>query len=614
MPRSSIGRRVLTHAAGWALFALMLAFGWRVTDLAQNVPNYDDVLEALWGIDLYYEHIVGRGIFPAFVPSLWHPYGLHLGSLGVTPAVFLLSVPLRAGFGSAVLAYNCMAVGALTVSFAAAQRCAREVLPAQQAYLAALLFAFSPFHWERLNGHINVNLGLAVLPLAVLFALRWVRTQPKTEARAALCMGVCWGITASLQLYGVWWGLLLWLCVLLVRGRQSNRWTAILPPLVALAIAAPTLAYFFAGSRAMDQITDRMPALVGWGSSLNSLLIPSGVHPLAPVREFSRWLYHGIQNESGSANWGFALPLCALAGIVVSLRRRAGANAAAVDLPRPVARMLELCAITGLLLSLGYVAKWHGDALQTDAFVAVNRVLWHAGRAAKPGLFDVPEPPAALERAVPLPAYLLLIAVPGWESARVLPRFGFVASLALALLAAAFVRRLPRPLAVIVAGLLLVEVLPAPTRDLRAPQAAHPAYAWARAQPEEAPGGVDWNILDITDEPKVTPLVVGGAVAYAQRLHGLPLASGLSSFLPRQVDVLAQRLSNAPEWTQDAGLTRMLAANRTRYVFVHRLFGWDTRVWDGLSSSPHFVARGCFEGLPGQVFPNTICVAEISGR
>ena len=400
MPRSPIGRRVLTHAAGWALFALMLGFGWRVTHLALHVPNYDDVLEALWGIDLYYDHIVGRGVFPSFLPAIWHPLGLHMGSLGVTPAVFLLSVPLRAGFGSAVLVYNFMAVGALTVSFAASQRCARELLPAPQAYLAALLFAFAPFHWERLNGHININLGLAVLPLVALFALRWVRAARNADVRAALGMGVCWGITASLQLYGVWWGLLLWLCVLVIRGRSLRLWTAVLPPLVAAVIVAPTLAYFFAGNRAMDQITDRMPALVGWGSSLNSLLIPSGVHPLEPMRAVSQWLYHGIQNESGSANWGLVLPLCAVAGIFVSLRRRANTNSRDAGLPRPVARMLVLCAVIGLILSLGYVVKWHGDALQTELFAPVNRVLWQAGRAAKPGLFDTPEPPAMLERAL----------------------------------------------------------------------------------------------------------------------------------------------------------------------------------------------------------------------
>jgi hypothetical protein len=597
-PARHITRRFATHAIGWGVFAALLAYGWNVSHLALNVPNYDDVLEALWGIELYYNSLVGHGVFPTFLPAIWHPLGLHMGSLGVTPAVFLISLPLRMGLGSAALTYNVLALSAFTLSFAASQRFARELLPAPHAYLAALLFAFAPFHWERLNGHININLGLAVLPLAALFALRLARASDRVALRnAAVGMGLCWGVTASLQLYGLWWGGLLWLCVVLARVRRPHLGVALLAPLLAVLIVAPTLLYFTAGNRAMDQITDRLPALVGWGSSVNSLFVPSVVHPLPPLQALSKWLYYGIPNESGNANWGVLLPVCALAGALLWRRADAG---------NVVRSAMGAWVVIGLVLSLGYAVKWHGDIVQTEALTPLNRALWSAGQTLKPALFDTPDPQAGLDRAVPLPAYALLITVPGWESARVLPRFGFVAALGLVVFAAAFLRRLPKAAALLLAALLLIEVVPAPTGDLPVPRRAHPAYTWAREQ--DASGAN--NVLDITDEPKVVPLIVGGAVAYAQQLHGLPVASGLSSYLPRAVDTLALRLGAAPEWTQDPETARLLDANKTRFVFVHMLFHWDTRVWDGLSHSPHYVSHGCFDGEQGDVFVYTICVAE----
>jgi hypothetical protein len=70
-------------------------------------------------------------------------------------------------------------------------------------------------------------------------------------------------------------------------------------------------------------------------------------------------------------------------------------------------------------------------------------------------------------------------------------------------------------------------------------------------------------------------------------------------------------MSDAPGWTRDPGVIRTLQDQRTRFIFAHVLFRWDTRVWDGLRDSPLYIDRGCFNGAPGQVFPEQICVAEV---
>jgi hypothetical protein len=268
---------------------------------------------------------------------------------------------------------------------------------------------------------------------------------------------------------------------------------------------------------------------------------------------------------------------------------------------------MGLCALAGAALALGAGLKWQGDLVLTDIFKPLNLALWNIGRALKPALFDSPLPPAGLDRIVPLPGYLPLLALPYWEGARMVTRFMFVGGLGLILLAAGLLERLPRAAGLALAALLLLEVLPARTQDLPIPTRAHAAYAWAAALNNDG----SWNILDISDEPKIVVPITGGGVAYEQSLHGIPVASGLSSFLPRGLRDLSLRLSDAPRWTRDRELAQTLSAQRTRFVFVHMILRWDTRVWDGLRSSPLYIDRGCFDGVSGQVFTEQICVAEV---
>ncbi len=571
-----------------------------MSDLRTRIPNYHDVLEAMWGIDLYYTRIIGQGQWPLFIPDIWHPTGLWLGSLGVAPAVFLLALPIRALLGNAALTYNVLTLVSLLAGWVAAYRLARAVAGPWQAYVAALLYTFAPFHWERVNGHINVNLALAILPWMMLAALRWAQAGDRRAAgRAAVWLGAAWGATIVFSLYAIWWGALIIACAGVAVIRRPWKRTLIAAAAIAAAISAPSLATFFVSSRAMDQIGDRMPALVDWGASLNSLFIPSVIHPVEPLRQLARAIFYGNPNEAGASNWGILLPLCAAGGWV--LLRRGGQP------QRLAARALGLCAVAGVVLAFGAGLKWQGDLVLTDAFKPLNLALWNIGRALKPALFDSPLPPAGLDRIVPLPGYLALLVLPYWEGARMVTRFMFSGGLGLIVLAAGLLERLPRAAGLALAALLIVEVIPARTQDLPIPTRAHAAYAWASAQDNDG----SWNILDISDEPKVVIPITGGHVAYGQSLHGIPVASGLSSFPPRGLRELSLKLSDAPAWTRDASVAAALTAQRTRFVFVHVVMRWDTRVWDGLRSSPLYFDRGCFDGVSGQVFAEQICVAEV---
>jgi hypothetical protein len=494
-----------------------------------------------------------------------------------------------------------MTLAALIAGWAAAYRLARAVAGPWPAHIAALLYTFSPFHWERVNGHINVNLALAFLPWMMLAALRWAQAPDRRASiKSAIWVGLAWGAIINFSLYAIWWGALIAACALIAAPRRPWRWTLALAAGAALIASAPTLVTFFVSSRAADLVGDRMPALIDWGASLNSLFIPSVIHPVEPLRQLAQAIFYGNPNEAGASNWGMLLPLCAAGGWAVL--RRGGPP------QRLVARVLGLSALTGATLALGAGLKWQGDLVLTDLFKPLNLALWNIGRALKPALFDSPLPPEGLDRIVPLPGYLPLLALPYWEGARMVTRFMFAGGLGLILLAAGgLLERLPRAAGVALAALLLLEVIPARTQDLPIPTRAHAAYAWAAALNNDG----SWNILDISDEPKIFVPIADGGVAYEQSLHGIPVATGLSSFLPRGLRNLTLRLSDAPRWTRDKELAQTLIAQRTRFVFVHVILRWDTRVWDGLRDSPLYIDRGCFDGAPGQVFTERICVAEV---
>jgi len=82
------------------------------------------------------------------------------------------ALPLRGRLGNGGLTYTLLPLAALIAGWVPTSRLARAAAGPWPAHVAALLYTFSPFPWERVNGHINVNLALAFLPWMMLAALR----------------------------------------------------------------------------------------------------------------------------------------------------------------------------------------------------------------------------------------------------------------------------------------------------------------------------------------------------------------------------------------------------------------------------------------------------------
>lgn len=584
-----------------AFFLALFAALWRVSDLGHNLPtspDSSDPLEFLWLIDRWFDALRG-GSLPFWIPGIWHPVGVLIGSLGNTPASYAIGVAIRA-VSNATFAYNVSMIVGLALAYAAAYRLIRAFAGVFAASLGAAAYAFSPFMVERiLNGHLNIVWGAALLVLMASEMLNLASAaDDRARTTAAVKGGILWGILILFQLYGVWWGGLMWFCAHIAAVSRARRWQGLLSPALGIALGAPALALYAASSARAQLVTDGIEGLVGWGASLNSLLAPSMFHPVAAIHDLARTLYTGILNESGTGNLGWVLPLLGIAGAIAA-RDREG---------RRVVAWLAPLGLLGFGLSLGMAVKWNGHPIQAPFLEGLDQILWNAGRAVKPQLFLTPSPPGALAQAVPAPGWLLAIALPGWESARVSARFALVVGLALSALSALVVDRV-RPLGrLALATLILFETWPPATGNHPTPTTVHPADAWVAAHRE---AGADWSVLDLSDEPATAPITLGGRPTYAGALAGLPIASGFSSFMVRHFAELLNHIGLDEAWLTDKRTPSFLRQLRIGYVLIHRVVGGNNRVWDAVRGSPYLVAEGCYKGDPStDVWRWEICVAR----
>jgi hypothetical protein len=277
--------------------------------------------------------------------------------------------------------------------------------------------------------------------------------------------------------------------------------------------------------------------------------------------------------------------------------------------------MIAVAAVS-FVFALGLAVKWNGHPIEAPVFAPVNRLIWNAGHALKPELFVTEEPIEELANSIPTPAYVLAAVMPRWDTARVYSRFSFLTGIVLALLAALALARLKWPARIALAAVLLIEVLPAPTSDLRVPALAHPAYDWIEQQQgRPANGDWQWNILDLSDAKDIAPVLLGGKVIYAARMHNFAVSSGFGSYPARQLYEFRAHMVQTENWPADMRTPFYLRALRARYVLVHRVFNRDTRVWDELRNSPHFKPAGCFQPFAeNSMWPHEICIAEATWK
>jgi hypothetical protein len=598
----SLGQRAsgLASAVGpWLLFAALLGWGWRTTDLFHTVPAYDDVLEGLWALN-WYDQALRTGSSAALYPLAFHPVGFQVPTYAWGPVNFLLLIPLNR-IGGAPFAYNVATLVAFLLAFAGTYLLAQRFTSRLGATVAALLYTFWGFRWYGIIGQLNINLGSALLPWIVWSLERGLTSSRRSWIWYGLA-GAIWAASVNSSLYYIWIGgfaILAWLTGWLLSRRA--RWrrilgSAIVVLLTAVALSLPDILVFWRASAAAAAPPFTIYDLNVLGASINSLPIPYLFHPF--LQAVARSIYHGpVDSEASMANLGLLACLIALVGLRAARRAKAW---------RPVLVM----GCLGLILALGVTLRWDDRIVEVGLLRPLNQVVWRIGHYLNPSFFFVgPVPPGDFKGAVPLPGFFLAAVVPYFAGARVLARYAVLAGLAVFLLASLGLTQIRnkwlRPL---LAALLIFEVLPSPTLSFSFPPAPHPAFEWLHEQSIAPDGIVE---LSATPDAQLT-LQMGGKAIWATLYHNQATVSGMSSVLPGHTAYLMRWLSEHPHAFQDPELIPLLRFYHIRYVILHVDSGWGSEALAEAKSNSELRYVQCFPpATQNGAWNYPICALEV---
>ncbi len=193
--------------------------------------------------------------------------------------------------------------------------------------------------------------------------------------------GAFWMASVTSSLYFLWIGGVILLGWLFGHSSRSGApWrvmlaNATLVLVTAGVLSAPWVFIFWRANVAAAAVPFTIYDLNVLGASLNSLPIPSLLHPW--IGSVARAIYSGpTDSEASLANLGLLAVVLAIVGIWATRRSRAW---------RPVLAIMCL----GLVLALGLTLKWNEQMLQWELMRPINELIWRVGYLLKPGFYFV---------------------------------------------------------------------------------------------------------------------------------------------------------------------------------------------------------------------------------
>ena len=540
---------------GYTLLTVLMT--WPLaTAFTTRLPDGTDGWQYLWNLWWMKTALVDLHTSPFHTPYLYYPYGVSLYFDTLTPLLGVISIPLQLAGLSLPTIYNLL-VG---VSFVGAgygtYLLVRHLTGSRRAaFVAGLIFAFCPYHFAHLRGHLNL-VSLQWLPFYILALLHaWEPNTPppstpnpkstihNTKWTWAIVAGIWLAVTAYTEwMYALFLGIFtLWFVAWrLVRRHTQPGWRVGggllgVSGAVALALVSPVLLPMVQEARAATYMQATPEEIRFFSSDLTDALLPNLFHPLWPDHGLAVFLHY------------------------------AG---------RPAAELVVFVGYTVLLLSLGAVWRfrrrpevvfWGWTAL--GAWVLSLGPTLHIWGHTDFGGWSVPLPYALLQV---LP-FATIFRVPARLMVLTMLALAVLAGYALAALAGGTgrgpaARWIRSPLLTGVAGLLiLAEFLPVPYPLL--PLRAEAAFY---QQVAREPGR--FALLEL-------PLIPATTYLGYQVIHQQPLISGHLSRQPpdpfiAQTPVLRYLLPQTPlddplaAEAARTGLTDLRRAE-VRYAVVH---------------------------------------------
>jgi hypothetical protein len=422
---------------------------------------------------------------PFFTPLLYFPEGadLSLQTLNVTNGI--LALPVTALWGP-VAGYNTSVITAFALAGLGAYALALRVSESRAAaFVAGLLFTFSPFHMTKLwDGQLEL-IALQWLPLYALALLRAVEDRRRVDALLAGLLLALIGYTSwyyflFFVVYSVAFGLL-WLPGSPARARAITQLAlaALAGALLLLPVLVPALRAIGVGATPGAPSSDESgPNAVSFlkvihSADLVDFWLPSALHPLwgAAVTRIGERIHPYI------AAWNIALGYVTLLFGLAALAWR-----------RERAWRWSVLALIGIILALGPVLQING--------VNTGWLLPYALLTHVPGV-DIAHRPSHFV------VITVVVCIP-------------LAALGIEALLARFAAGWRIPLVVLVCLLASFELAP-------------PSWTLARSAPEPLYNALAGDNAALIDLP---PRLESSAPLEAQMVHGLAMMGGFVSRTP----------------------------------------------------------------------------------
>lgn len=475
--------------------------------------------------------------------ALWNPpiFSPAHGTLAYSDTLFpvaLVHWPLRTVLGD-TLAFNVIYLGSWVLSSWCVYRlAARFVRHWGAAFVAALAYTYAAIRLVH-QGHFQLVVGGALVPLVVLLLLRLFDAPSVRRGLALGAAFVCLALTAS------YFGAMTAVVVVIVAGGLliAHRAEPRRPYVVALVATAGLVVVCIAPFAFKYEQLQRHPEFRRTFEPATATHVGdfagTGSHDYVLdhvpfVSSASRPSSRGIENRAFP---GFVAPAFGVVGVFLVVRRRRRRGALEPDGPRPVARRRELLLIAAagvvvLVLSFGDWIRVGGHRVYLP-FAAFRRI------------------------------------VPGFAGIRAVSRLELAAQLALVLFAAvgidALLRRTPNRWRIAVVALLAVVVVAESAMALvfvRVPGSADDGGVGAALRAR--PTGVVLELpINSANRGVVWPTAESPRQLVALHDHD-PRVNGYSGFQPPGFDLQAAVLDHFPK-ADALGLVHRLGV---RYVVL----------------------------------------------
>lgn len=287
--------------------ACAVVFTWPLARLASDrIPGgASDIWQCYWNFWWWRTALVDLGTSPLWTDLLFHPHGasLVLHTHSFFNQIVAFPVNLMAGPASAL---NFATLLTFVLAGIAAHQLAWELTKNRSAgFIAGLIFAFFPHHFEQSLEHMNLA-SIQFLPWIALYGLRMAQGGSR---RDALLFGLCFALNAlSCWHYGVFtlfFVPILWLAALL-RAEDSlaalrtlfGRGLVALVPFALLMAPIAILMALDAG-----EAENYLKAPMNKGIDLAHFFAPSDHHPI--LGAFTWGFYAATRTYASVGSQGF---------------------------------------------------------------------------------------------------------------------------------------------------------------------------------------------------------------------------------------------------------------------------------------------------------------------